>query len=500
MAFTPSLRLIGLTASKQKVEFGDFQTPHQLAQAVCKRLVALGINPKTVIEPTCGTGAFLLAAEEAFPDARRILGFEVSHQYLGLLTDHLAANPSPRVSVEQADFFSTNWHTRLDAAEEPILVVGNFPWVTNSVQGAIGGTNLPEKSNFQRHRGFDAITGKANFDISEWMLLEVMNWLGGKTGDVAMLMKTAVARKLLSHAERQSAYMTGASIFRIDAKKHFGASVDACLLVMRLSSHVKPPHHDYTLYDSLDAEHGKRMGHRMGLSIGDLDSFEQYRYLVGESPQKWRSGIKHDASNVMEFSRTESGMLNGLGERIDLEPTYLFPLMKGSDIGSGKPWRGKFVLVTQRRVGQPTDEIQNAAPRTWQYLDQHRAQLEARGSAIYAKAPRFAIFGIGDYAFKPWKIAICGLYKHLAFRLIGPIEDRPVMFDDTVYFVSFDTESEARAALDDLQSEPATRLLSALVFWDEKRPIKTAVLNVLNWRRASMQAGQRVQVLSRPVS
>jgi len=32
--------------------------------------------------------------------------------------------------------------------------------------------NLPPKSNFQKRRGFEAVTGKSKFDISEWMLLQ----------------------------------------------------------------------------------------------------------------------------------------------------------------------------------------------------------------------------------------------------------------------------------------------------------------------------------------
>jgi hypothetical protein len=109
--------------------------------------------------------------------------------------------------------------------------------------------------------------------------------------------------------------------------------------------------------------------------------------------------------------------------------------------------------------------------------------LDARGSTIYAKNPRFSIFGVGDYAFKPWRIAICGLYKNLRFRLVAPIDGQPVMFDDTVYYLSFDTEQEARQTLASIESKEGMRLLSSLIFWDEKRPIKTSILNVLDWSR-----------------
>ena len=157
--------------------------------------------------------------------------------------------------------------------------------------------------------------------------------------------------------------------------------------------------------------------------------------------------------------------------------------MKGSDVGSNKEVREKSTWVTQRSVGAITEPIKTLAPLTWKYLKHHGARLDARNSSIYVKNPRFSVFGIGEYAYRPWKIAICALYKKLEFRLIGPIEGKPVMFDDTVYYLSFDSKEEAELALDQLNSADVRRLLSAMIFWDEKRPIKTTILNVVDFEK-----------------
>lgn len=481
-------------AKKLKVEFGDFQTPNTLAQDVCAKLLSLGYSPEAVVEPTCGLGAFVIAASEAFNSAREVLGVEINDEYLSLLRRQIAAHDiGHRVRTERSDFFEKDWKAEFSRLHGRILVIGNLPWVTNSTQGQIGGKNLPEKSNFLNHVGFDAITGKSNFDISEWMLLEIFRSLKGRDSDVAMLVKSAVARKVLSHLERQGAYVSEASIYAIDAKRDFDASVDACLLVVRLSAHGIRVNHDYSVYASLHSAEGKRVGHRNGLTVCDLDSYESLSFLVGNSPEKWRSGIKHDASAVMEITRTTSGMCNGLGEHVDIEDTHMFPLLKGSDVGSAKEWRNKFVLVTQRSVGESTEVIRKFSPRTWSYLEAHGGVLDARASIIYKKNPRFSVFGVGEYAFRPWKIAICSLYKSLGFQLIGPIEGKPVMFDDTVYYLSFESEEEAKTVLGALRSEQATKLLSALIFWDEKRPIKTSLLNVLDWSRIAGQTKEKAQ-------
>ena len=279
--------------------------------------------------------------------------------------------------------------------------------------------------------------------------------------------------------------MVDASMYNIDAKKNFDASVDACLLFIRFDPDAVNVAHEYMVYKDLNATEGVRVGHRDGRSIGDLDAFDANLHLIGKSPQKWRSGVKHDASSIMEFTRTPQGLQNGLGEVVTIESTYLYPLLKGSDIGSNKEWREKFVLVTQRSVGGMTEPIRTLAPLTWEYLEDHGTQLDARASSIYIKNPRFSVFGIGEYAYKPWKIAICALYKKLEFRLIGPIAGRPVMFDDTVYYMSFDRKSEAEMALAQINSADARRLLISMIFWDEKRPIKTTILNALDFEKVS---------------
>ena len=184
------------------------------------------------------------------------------------------------------------------------------------------------------------------------------------------------------------------------------------------------------------------------------------------------------------------GLENGFGELIDIEPCYLYPLLKGSDIGSGKDWRGKYILVTQHKVGESTEHIGQVAPKTRAYLEHYATHLDGRRSTVYVNNPRFSIFGVGDYAFRPWRIAICGLYKRLRFRLVGPLNEKPIMFDDTVYYISFDNESDARATIERLTCNSALSLLSSLIFWDEKRPIKTSILNVLDWNKVSNDSEQ----------
>ncbi|MGH7453067.1 MAG: SAM-dependent methyltransferase, partial [bacterium] len=312
--------------------------------------------------------------------------------------------------------------------------------------------------------------------------MQAAEWLQRRQGYLAMLCKTAVARKLLNHLHSQNLNLAEAAIFAIDAEKYFGAAVEACLLFCKFDAVSR--HYDYEVFASLESKAGDRAGPRDGVMVRDLRAFEELRHLHGESDVKWRSGVKHDCAEVMEFRRTPNGLMNGLGELVDIEPAYLFPLLKGSDLANGHIASAiRYVLITQKSIGEPTDGIQKTAPKTWAYLEAHAKFFEGRKSRIYRHRPRFSIFGVGAYTFDPWKIAICGLYKTLQFRLVGEIEGKPVIFDDTVYFLSFVDETAARRVYQLLLSPPANKFLSSLIFWDEKRPIKAGILNRLDLRR-----------------
>lgn len=479
-----------MAAGKKReiVEFGDFQTPDDLARRVVALLETLGVRPATVIEPCCGLGSFLEAAAHVFPQAQ-IAGFDINSQYIERASKRLADRPE--VSLTLGSFFRQDWDALVSRCRHPILVLGNPPWVTNSALGLFGSDNLPEKSNFQRYKGLDAVTGKSNFDISEWMLLENLRWLEQRGGVLAVLCKTAVARKILASAWKREAAIGDARIYRINALASFGASVDACLFYLSVGSSSALP--QCAVYDDLGSlEPSSRFGLADARLVSNLDDYRDHRHLLGDNRTfTWRSGVKHDCSKVMEFDLTDGVLTNGHGESVDIEDTCLFPFFKSSDVaGVRQRARRKYVLLTQRSVGEETSSIRHAAPKTWRYLISHGEALDRRASIIYRGKPRFSIFGVGPYTFAPWKIAISGLYKTLAFKLYGPSEEKPVCFDDTVYFLPFDREGEARAAFELLQSHAAQTFLRSMIFWDDKRPVTVDVLRRLDLEKLADALGR----------
>ena len=439
----------------------------------------MGIEPSAILEPTCGRGSFLVAAAEAFPDAGDILGVEINERYVAEAREACGG----RAKVEQGDFFQTDWSRVLDKEGGSWLVLGNPPWVTNAELGLLSSTNLPTKSNFQGHRGLDAITGKANFDISEWMLLKQVGWLKERSGWITMLVKTAVARKVLRQMWKVGEPVGRAAIFKVDAMRHFGAAVDACLFVLPVC--LGEPSRICDVFDGLEEpKPSGTIGYHDGVLVADVDKFLQYRHLLGSNVEYvWRSGVKHDCARVMDLKRVENGGLeNGLGEAVEVEDIYLYPMLKSSDVANGRKRSDRLMVVPQREIGEDTLHIREDAPRTWAYLSANGGRLDGRGSVIYRRKPRFSIFGVGTYTFAPWKVAISGFYKAMRFVKVGPVSEKPVVFDDTVYFLPCWSEEEANFVYTLVQSMPYSRLLAAMIFVEEKRPITAELL-----RRISLE-------------
>jgi hypothetical protein len=469
--------------SKTKIEYGDWQTPSELSALVCS-LLHNQLNPSTIIEPTCGVGTFIKSSLNTFSKVQKVLGTEINPEYIRIARDACPKlNSETEFKFLNADFFTLDWHDLLNNCPEPILVIGNPPWVTNSQLSSLGSSNLPRKTNLNAHSGIEALTGKSNFDISEAILIKILDWMNEKKLLIAMLCKTIVARKLLARAWKHSTPLVNACLYRIDADKYFGAAVDACLFVV--SNYGGNAESKCRVYRNLDENaFDHEIGFDKGRLVADFDLYQKSSFLLsGRKQQLWRSGVKHDCSKVMELELDENTGLyrNGLGETLDIESDLIFPLLKSSDLANGPPYhQNRAMIVTQTHVGDCTNFIRHSVPKTWNYLSKHAGLFEKRASSVYKTSAPFSIFGVGDYTFKPWKVAISGFYKSLNFRTLGPVNNKPVVFDDTCYFIGCDTQDEASALFGALNSQLAKNLLLSLIFWDMKRPITTDVLNSID--------------------
>jgi hypothetical protein len=469
-----------------------------LSDRICDFLFDQGIRPSSVVEPTCGEGNLLLSALDRFTSVTRAIGIDVSPEYIERVQSRLTARSySNRVHAFQGDFFSMDWGRILDGLPEPILVIGNPPWVTSSELASLDSANLPKKTNFQGLSGLDAKTGKSNFDISEWMLIHILEFLNHRNATMAMLCKTSVARKVLAHGWKQDFCLADSRIYLINAKEAFGASVDACLLVCGTIASERRER-VCQVHDGISGDtYRTTFGYRNNRLIANIECYEQWKHLEDGNSYRWRSGIKHDCSKVMELEREERGFRNKLGQLFDLETTYLYPMLKSSDVvREGTPKPSKWMLVTQRAVGEDTTRIKHTAPKTWAYLTSHSEFFDRRRSSVYKGRPRFSVFGVGEYSFAPWKVAISGLYKKLHFAVVGPHAEKPVVLDDTCYFIPCQSGEEAHYLAGLLNSEVAREFFKSFIFWDAKRPVTASILGRLSLVALARELGTENTIMN----
>ncbi len=227
-------------AKAKKTEFGDFQTPIELTDKIANFIKTVFPAPTVILEPTSGLGHFIQSCHSIWQTDCSYHGFDVNPQYIDKCAIDFKNHNNCHFEV--ADFFLKDWNDVFQPFQKQnkqILVIGNPPWVTNAVLGTLNSKNIPEKSNFQGLNGFAAKTGKANFDIAEWIIIKLLESLHSSNSCLAMLCKTATARKVLKHAWSCQWNVSNSSIHLIDAKKYFNVAVDACLLVTFISPDQK---------------------------------------------------------------------------------------------------------------------------------------------------------------------------------------------------------------------------------------------------------------------
>jgi hypothetical protein len=299
---------------------------------------------------------------------------------------------------------------------------------------------------------------------------------------LAMLVKTATARKVLRMQWRSGATFSHASLRRIDSKQQFGVSVDACWLMLSPGAKRRSRAQVCLQSDHIDTlPVSSGLAWHEGQLVSNAKLAKRTASLCRPQSTPWRSGVKHDVSRVLEMHIVDGCLQRQDGAKVDIESDMVYPLAKGADVANNRTnCSVRRMLVTQRRLNDSTDDLKARLPKTYRYLDNNRLAFERRKSSIYRNRDAFALFGIGGYTFAPWKIAICGLYKKLQFTLLSPVDDKPVLVDDTCYLLGFDKPTHAKQVLRLLMSDTATDFFESRIFWDAKRPITADILRSLD--------------------
>jgi len=470
--------------NEEKIEYGDFQTNMSLCDRVAKVLMDKNFAPQIIIEPTCGKGNFIISALKQFKNIEKIIAIEVYKPYLWecklAIIEFYKNNPrtnKPEIILFHKNIFSVDLEeiTNLCNKKE-CLLLGNPPWVTNSKLGTLHSKNLPQKKNLKNQKGLDALMGKSNFDIAEYICSSLIRTFQHHKGAIALLVKSIVIKNMVFEQRNNNFRISTIEKLIIDCKKEFNVATDASLFVAKLNDTPSFQAHQKSIYND-----GKQMQSQFGWVnnkfVSNIEKYQQTQNIDGKCTLEWRQGLKHDCSKIMEIEKQENYYVNKQDQKIKLEEDLVYPILKSSDLkGEVISQARKYTIVTQQKIGQSTNYIQHSFPLTYNYLIQNISYFTNRKSNIYDNKPLFSIFGVGDYSFKPYKVAISGLYKKANFTLIMSQNNKPIFVDDTCYMLGFDNLNFALYTFILLNSEMTSNFLEAITFRDTKRMFTKDVL------------------------
>lgn len=474
--------------SKTK-EWGDIQTPNRLVEKVYQILVDANIDPDIIIEPTSGTGSFILNAPRFFRNLKLIYGVEIQKQHIWCSAFKIIRKMldqkkhSYTIRLIHDDIFKHEFDQDiLNSNQSTILIVGNPPWITISELSSLNSNNLPLKSNIKGFKGFDALTGKSNFDITETIIIKLIKLFSNSKGKIAFLCKNTVVRNILKETNNSNLKISNIRALNFRAKEYFGKICNASLFVADFTQSKND-----TFCSIADLEEPDKIIRKFGWFkdhfVSDIEKYKLYSQFEGQFPFNWRQGIKHDCASILELQLASDGkLINKSNEVVDVEDELVYPLLKGSSLRKLYARDiSRRLILTQTKLSEDTNKIKEMYPKTWQYLMKNKKAFSKRKSRVFQGKPAFSIFGVGDYVFSPYKVALAGFYKKPIFTFVAPKNGKPVLFDDTCYYLSFQNYSEALFTCTVLNTNTIIDFLKSIVFIDSKRPFTKEVLMRINF-------------------
>ena len=357
-----------------KKELGDYQTPLFFTDKICEYLKnSLNISPDIIIEPTCGTGNFLKSAYEFF-NAKQLYGIDIDKEKLNKVDERIA-----NLELINADIFSFKFNN-IDK-NNSFLIIGNPPWITNTELSKMNSNNRPNKSNFKNNTGFEALTGHSNFDISEYIILKLIDEFKDTSSTIAFLCKTTIARNIFIELNKNKIKYSYVKQINFDSSKIFKIDVDACLFILQFGGEILDDETCEVSDFSNPSKTLKRFGFKSSKFYSNIDDIP---WIDGECQIEWRQGVKHACARVMELNCDNNQLTNKNNVKVNIENLLVYPLLKSSALK--KPVvceTSKYIIITQQKIRQNTSYIESEAPKTWNYLNENEEYFDRRKSSIY---------------------------------------------------------------------------------------------------------------------
>lgn len=193
-----------------------------------------------------------------------------------------------------------------------------------------------------------------------------------------------------------------------------------------------------------------------------------------------------NVSNIVERAKRKAEKVDA-----DIEKTYVFPMIKGSDVKKWKTTYDTYLLCphTAETKMWPVaqDILKEQCPKTYDYLLRFKENLDGRkGFAGWEKEIQKqefqAILRIGDYTFSKYKVIWKYIASEFVCAVISTVDDeylgeKMLMPNEKIMYVSMDDEQEAYYLCGILSSTVVTECVKSYM---NPTSISAHVLNKLD--------------------
>ena len=295
--------MIGENSKNLKKEYGDYQTPSTFANEVCAYIHRhFQVNPNIILEPSFGIGNFVNSAINVFDKVEKIFGIEINTRYFNIAHENYF---NDIFNVEKyfynEDFFKFNFNEikfKINK-DDKLLILGNPPWITNTELSELNSSNIPVKSNFKKLNGLDAITGKGNFDITEYIIIMLLSNFQDYNTTLALLCKNSVAQNIIKDSKNLKLKIKNIKIVEFNANKVFDIACDAVLLYIETG---EPCFDTCKIYSITNNKEIKTIGWYNNKFISNIEKYKKYMQFDGKCQFMWRQGLKHDCAKIFELT------------------------------------------------------------------------------------------------------------------------------------------------------------------------------------------------------
>ncbi|WP_405291628.1 hypothetical protein [Methanobrevibacter sp.] len=449
-------------------ELEDYQTPSLITDKICDYLKNyLKIQPDVIIEPTCGIGNFLKSASNTFKN-QELYGIEIDKKKLNNVNRSI-----PNLKLINEDIFQFKFD--MINKNDSYLIIGNPPWITDAKLDNINCGNIRNKFDFKNNKTNDINTEINNFEISEYIILRIINEFKDTKSTIAIICKTIVSKNIFKEVIKNNIPYSFVKQLNFNYST-FDIDEEICLFIMQFGGMPLTN----KICEVTEFSNPEKILYKISFKSDKNHSNDNVLDIDGKCKMKWREGIKHDCAKIIELTCENSKLINNLNETVLIEKTLLYPLLKTSNLN--KPIvndTSKYIIITQQKIRQDTKYIKTEAPKTWEYLNKNKKYFDKRKSKTYKKTPDFSIFGIGKDAFKKYKVVISSYFKKPKFSLV--YSAKAIMLDDSCYYLSFENYDDAYITMLILNSQLVKIFLKNIAFLDAKRPFSKKILKRIDF-------------------